>query len=67
MPPYIRLDFSALLEFKGGRHPQTLNVGVYNVLNRHNPFALSYDPDTDQWTQISLLPIMPSLKYSVQF
>ena len=67
MPLYIRLDFSALLEFKGRKHPQRLNVGVYNVLNRHNPFALSYDPDADRWTQISLLPILPSLKYSVSF
>ena len=67
MPPYIRWDISALLEFTGRKHPQTLNIGVYNVLNRHNPFALSYDPDTDQWKQISLLPIMPSVKYSISF
>ncbi len=67
MPPYIRWDISALLEFTGRKHPQTLNIGVYNVLNRHNPFALSYDPDTDQWKQISLLPIMPSVKYSITF
>ena len=67
MPPYIRLDVSALFEFKGGKHPQTLNAGVYNVLNRHNPFGLSYNPDTDEWKQISLLPVMPSLKYSVRF
>ena len=67
MPPYIRCDLSIAFEFKQGRHPQTLNVGVFNVLNRHNPFSLSYDPDTDSWKQISLLPVMPSLKYSIQF
>ena len=67
MPPYIRWDVSALLEFTGRRHPQTLNVGIYNVLNRHNPFSLSYDPEKDEWKQISLLPIMPSLKYSISF
>ena len=67
MPPYIRCDVSAVLELTGRRHPQTLHVGVYNLLNRHNPFSLSYDPDTGKWKQISLLPIMPSLKYSIQF
>ncbi len=67
MPPYVRCDVSAVLELTGRRHPQTLHVGVYNLLNRHNPFSLSYDPDTGKWKQISLLPIMPSLKYSIQF
>ena len=66
MPPYIRFDLSAVLEIKT-RFPQTVHVGVYNVFNRHNPFTLSYDPDTKQWQQISLLPIMPSLKYSITF
>ncbi len=67
MPPYIRLDLSAAIEFKKTRRPQSLNVGIYNVLNRHNPFALSYDPGTDTWKKLSLLPIMPSLKYTVSF
>ena len=67
MPPYIRCDVSAVLELTGRRHPQTLHVGVYNLLNRHNPFSLSYDPDTGKWKQISMLPIMPSLKYTMQF
>ena len=67
MPPYVRCDVSAVLELTGRKHPQTLHVGVYNLLNRHNPFSLSYDPDTGKWKQISLLPIMPSLKYSIQF
>ena len=67
MPPYIRCDLSAEFAFKGGKHPQTLNLGCYNILNRHNPFSLSYDTATGQWQQVSLLPIMPSLKYSVSF
>ena len=66
MPDYIRCDLSVVLNVKG-RFPQTLLLGVYNVLNRHNPFALSYDPDSGKWKQVSLLPIMPSLKYSIQF
>lgn len=67
MPPYIRCDLSAEFVFKGGKHPQTLNLGCFNILNRHNPFSLSYDTDTNEWKQVSLLPIMPSLKYSISF
>ena len=67
MPPYIRLDVGAMLEFTGGKHPQALNIGVYNLLNRHNPFSLSYDTETGTWKQLSLLPIMPSLRYSISF
>lgn len=67
MPAYIRMDIGALFEFTNIRFPQTLNIGVYNVMNRHNPFSLTYNPDTKQWNQISLLPVMPSLKYSIQF
>lgn len=66
MPPYIRCDLSAVLEIRS-RFPQTIHVGIYNVFNRHNPFTLSFDPETKQWQQISLLPIMPSLKYSITF
>ncbi len=27
-------------------------------MNRHNPFALLYDDDTDSWNSVYLLPIM---------
>ncbi|MBQ8070342.1 MAG: hypothetical protein IJ202_05800 [Bacteroidales bacterium] len=46
---------------------QTLNVGVYNLLNTHNPFMITYDQTDGEWKQISLLPIMPSFSYSIEF
>lgn len=67
MPAYIRMDIGTLFEFNGGKCPQTLHVGIYNVFNRHNPFSLTYNPETKQWYQVSLIPIMPSLKYSISF
>lgn len=66
MPPYVRLDLGCFFKFKG-KCPQMLNVGVYNVLNRHNPFAITYDDRSGEWRQISLLPIMPSVSYSISF
>lgn len=66
MPPYIRLDLGCNFTFKG-RHLQTLNLGVYNVLNRHNPFSVIYDDRSREWRQVSLIPIMPSFSYRIQF
>lgn len=67
MPPYIRCDISADLKWSGKRHDQELSAGIYNVLNRHNPSWLSYNPDTRQWQQVSLLPVMPSFRYTIDF
>lgn len=67
MPAYIRCDFGAKFEFFGAKVTHVLNIGVYNCTNRHNPFSLSYDTDKKQWSQISLLPIMPSLRYALRF
>lgn len=66
MPSYSRLDFGCSFSFKT-KHPQELNVGVYNVLNRHNPFSIIYDDRSREWRQVSLIPIMPSFSYRVYF
>lgn len=67
MPAYFRCDLGAMFEFFGAKVTHVLNIGVYNCTNRHNPFSLSYDTDKKQWSQISLLPIMPSLRYALRF
>ena len=66
MPPYIRLDLGCSFKFKT-RHPQELNLGIYNVLNRHNPFSIIYDDRSREWRQVSLLPIMPSFNWRMEF
>lgn len=66
MPPYIRLDLGCSIKFKT-RRPQELNLGIYNVLNRHNPFSIIYDDRSGEWRKISLLPIMPSFNYRISF
>ncbi len=69
---YMRLDLGYQMGFvtgKGSGHPlqHSLTLGVFNVLNRHNPSMLSYDTGTKTWNQVSLFPIMPSLKYTLEF
>lgn len=71
MPVYMRLDLGYQLDFttgKGGSHPlrHSLTLGVFNVLNRHNPSMLAYDSDTKTWNQVSLFPIMPSVRYTIE-
>ena len=71
MPLYIRLDLGYRFAFttgKGRPHPlqHSLTLGIFNVLNRHNPSMLSYDVETKTWNQVSLFPIMPSIKYTIE-
>ena len=67
MPDYIRWDIGAYIKWEKARYTSMLNLGIYNVLNRHNPYTITYDGETREWKQISLLPIMPSLSYRIQF
>jgi hypothetical protein len=67
MPNYLRWDMGAYIKWNNAKNKSMLNLGIYNLLNRHNPYTITYDGETRQWKQISLLPIMPSISYRVQF
>ena len=72
MPLYVRFDLGYQFVFKGrpdAAHPleQNLTIGIYNLLNRHNPSMLSYDTDTKTWNFVSLFPIMPSISWKMDF
>ena len=63
MPPYIRADAGIWLKWEKGHNHHVLNLGIYNVLNRHNPFTVTFDPEERRWITISLFPIMPSMSW----
>ena len=67
MPTFFRWDAGLYLEKNAARAKHRLNLGVYNLTNRHNPFLITYDAETKEWKQISLLPILPSISYRVEF
>lgn len=67
MPIFFRWDAGWYMEIASAQAKHRLNIGVYNLTNRHNPFLITYDGETKEWKQISLLPIMPSLSYRVEF
>lgn len=77
MPLYQRLDLNAQATFNTKRLLHTINIGLYNAYNHQNP--LYYDIRTQivkesdelkerkEYTQVLLLPMLPSVSYSVRF
>ena len=66
LPSYQRLDLGVNFHrfFRNGCH-RTINVSVYNVYNRNNPF-LVYRVGSSL-AQLSIFPIMPSVSYTFYF
>ncbi len=67
MPMVLRLDLGWQHTFHTDRFTHDLNIGVYNVTNHFNPFILYLNAETEKWTGISLLPIMPNFSYRITF
>ncbi|WP_029282567.1 TonB-dependent receptor [Pedobacter sp. R20-19] len=73
MPYNMRLDLSATLEGKRkGRFQSSWNFGVYNALNRKNPYSIEFinDPNEPGRTaaeQTSLFGIIPSVTWNFKF
>lgn len=68
---YHRLDMSvSFIKKKKSGRVRTWNLSVYNVYNRRNPFMYYTQLDnnnTMQLTQLTLLPVMPSISYNLKF
>ncbi|MCS6904174.1 MAG: TonB-dependent receptor [Bacteroidia bacterium] len=75
LPVYHRLDLSATWKFKPKKGESDINISIYNVYNRANPFFLYFDEDrnaqriTTSITGriIALFPIIPSITYNFKF
>ena len=67
MPTYIRMDIGYHLNWRSARLTHDLNLGVYNLLNRHNPFMLIYDTNRETWMELSIFPILPNFSYRLTF
>jgi hypothetical protein len=77
--PYNRLDVSFNFHKQLKHGIRTWNISIYNVYNQFNPFITSvkstftYDQTSHQYimlhslSQISILPIIPSISYSYKF
>ncbi|MBR1575739.1 MAG: TonB-dependent receptor plug domain-containing protein [Bacteroidales bacterium] len=65
LPDYFRLDVAYTFVFHGRRLDHELAVSVFNATNRHNPYMV-FNQD-GKWKSLSLLPVMPSLRYTMDF
>lgn len=69
-PAYHRLDFSANFHKQNKIGERTWSVGLYNAYSRQNPFYLYFG--YNNWgqrvlKQVSLFPIIPSVRYALKF
>jgi hypothetical protein len=76
LPSYNRLDVSFTRNIKKTkRSEQNLNISIYNVYNRPNPYFMYFNVTGDlkknelnvQLKSVSIFPIMPSVSYEIRF
>ena len=71
MNAYHRLDANVALSKEKKYWTRTWNFGVYNAYSRLNPFfiyqAYDYKTNTNNYRQVSLFPIIPSVSYEFTF
>ncbi|MCD8165278.1 MAG: hypothetical protein LUE93_03615, partial [Bacteroides sp.] len=62
---YIRVDLAYTFANYHRRFNTELTISVFNILNRQNPYL--YYHSGDEWRQLSIVPIMPSIRWALQF
>jgi hypothetical protein len=76
MPDYHRLDLTVNFTKQKKNYERLWSFGLYNVYSRRNPFYVTYTDDTSgAWPTknsaglkiVTLLPILPSISYSIKF
>ena len=73
LPNYHRLDLGVNFHRQFKRCRRTINVSVYNVYNRQNPYMIyqsassSYNGYPSALMQLSLFPVLPSAAYTLYF
>jgi hypothetical protein len=72
LPDYYHLDATLNAFFQLGETRHTAQIGVYNALDRTNPFAVYVYRDApgdprSRVLQYSLMPLMPVFRYEVRF
>ncbi len=69
-PAYHRLDFSFNIKKEFSNRIRTWSIGLYNAYNSANPYYVYFSKDKQGAVKLysyTLLPIMPSISYSVKF
>jgi len=68
VPAYHRLDVGCSYQKIKKRGTAIWTLGVYNVYNRKNPYAIiPVAVSLDEITQVSMFPVLPSISYRYVF
>lgn len=67
MPSVFRLDLGYGRSFQSKKAEHRFNIGICNATNHFNPFMLYFEPDTESWKMLALLPILPNFSYKISF
>ncbi len=77
MPFYHRLDVGVNFQYRTGKLEHVANIGVYNLYDRRNPLYYNLrtkyiNENNDlrpvkEFVQVWLIPILPSVNYSIKF
>lgn len=65
MKDYFRIDCAYTIETQRSGRISSWSFSVFNVLNRHNAYMVFNDKG--QWKQVSIMPIMPSVRWCLKF
>lgn len=65
MENYFRIDLAYTLKKSSKKHVSELTFSVFNVFNRHNIYNIIYEDD--EWKKVSVVPIMPSIRWSISW
>lgn len=65
MKDYFRIDMAYTYTRIGRRFTNEFALSVFNILNRHNPYMIF--SSNDRWKQLSIMPIMPSVRWTLRW
>jgi len=74
MPNYHRADLGVTYKVnKSERYSSNLNLSIYNVYNRKNPYMIYFEPKDEknpkelQAVKVTLFPVLPSITWNFSF
>lgn len=62
MKPYFRIDVAYTLKTTNRNSGSELSFSIFNILNRENPYTYFYEKG--EWKQLSIMPIIPTIRWS---
>jgi hypothetical protein len=71
LAPFHQASVNASYQRRGKLFDSRIDFNIYNVYNRHNPYFIyiyrNEEANVDLGRKVSILPITPSINYSIKF